>query len=463
VPDTDLKINITTTGNPAGAEAVAKSLQGLGKAAGETGQESKSLGADLQSLGARQNATKDVIEGLDQAMKGQTASIFGVAKAAKNLWEVLTVSTPMGRLAQLAIIAAGAFSLFKEKLSSVEKPAEDTAVALQASVTAASKINQVRLDALKTELEAIGTRAKVASDSIDAIHAASDRLAKSRMTVELAGLAADGTLSPEDRAKKEYEIKKRFSADQAKRDDDKTSEQLGNAERKAKDLRDVADREFFTQKKSADGNLENTVGNRDNLNRAQKALRDFMGAELKRNGPLNAEANLRALEALLPISQALTERQNAAFGPEADARLSILRDRAESAGSGNTAASLAADKAEEELRVLRETASRNSYVNPVVRSNEDRAARIAAGISDVGSFDDYRKNNSVSEPAKLLVNGKDVTDSINRQMDQMRALGESAARLGKAIESSIIINGVVISQIEKTAENLESQIKASRR
>lgn len=458
--DNSFDIKITTTGQPAGADSVAKSLQGVGKAAAETGKESKSLGADLESLGSRQNATKDVIEGLDQAMKGQTASIFGVAKAAKNLWEVLTVSTPMGRLAQLGIIAAGAFGLIREKLSATAKPAEDTSRALDAIVSSAQKANQVRLEALKDELDAINVRAKVAAESIDAVSTSAEKLDKSRMKVELATVAADGSLSPDERAKKEFEIRERYAKQEAAREDQRTAEKLANAEQQARELRAVADREYFDQKKAAQENYERTVANRSKLNADQEALTSKFLADLGAAG--RDELTKRQLaENYYRASGAIALRQDQAFGPEADARLAMLRDRATTAGTGTTAASLAAAKAEEELRVLRERASREGYVNAVVRGNESRAARIAAGLPEPTS--DRGSRTTVSEPSRLEINGVDVTEKIARQMDQMRALGESAARLGSAIESSIVINGRVIMQIEKTAETLESQIKASRR
>lgn len=458
--DNSFDIKITTTGQPAGADSVAKSLQGVGKAAADTGKESKSLATDLESLGSRNNATKDVIEGLDQAMKGQTASIFGVAKAAKNLWEVLTVSTPMGRLAQLAIIAAGAFTLFRDKLSATAKPAEDTARALDATVAAAQKANQVRLDALKSELDAINVRAKVTAESIDSIATSADKLDKSRMKVELATVAADGSLSPEERAKKEFEIRERYAKQEAQREDQRTAEKLANAEQQARELRAVADREYFDQKKAAQENYDRTVANRDKLNADQEALTKKFQSDLVGSGRDQLTKRLLA-EAYNAASSAIAVRQAQAFSPEADARLAVLRDRAATAGTGTTAASAAAAKAEEELRVLREQSSRGGFVNAVVRGNESRAARIAAGLPEPTS--DRGSLTTVSEPSRLEINGVDVTEKIARQMDQMRALGESAARLGSAIESSIVINGRVIMQIEKTAENLESQIKASRR
>jgi hypothetical protein len=300
-------------------------LQGVGKAAAETGKESKSLGADLESLGSRQNATKDVIEGLDQAMKGQTASIFGVAKAAKNLWEVLTVSTPMGRLAQLAIIAAGAFSLFRDKLSATAKPAEDTARALDATVASAGKANQVRLDALKADLDAINGRAKATAESIDSISTSADKLDKSRMKVELATVAADGSLSPEERAKKEFEIRERYAKQEAQREDQRTAEKLANAEQQANELRAVADREYFSQKKAAQENYERAVANRDKLNADQEALTKKFQADLSASG--RDEGTKRKLaEAYFSASSAISVRQDQAFGPEADARLANQRE-----------------------------------------------------------------------------------------------------------------------------------------
>lgn len=48
----EYQIKITTQGDPKGAEAVAAGLQKVGRAAADTGKESRKLGDDLTSLGS---------------------------------------------------------------------------------------------------------------------------------------------------------------------------------------------------------------------------------------------------------------------------------------------------------------------------------------------------------------------------------------------------------------------------
>lgn len=456
--DTDFKIKITTTADTAGAQSAASALQGLGKAAGETGKESKSLGEELGKLGARNSEAKDVIEGLETASRGGASGLFGLAKAGRNLWEVFAGSTVIGRVVQLTALAAAGFLALREKITEVEKPAEDVTKTLDEAVAAAAKINQVRLEALKTELDAISNRAKVASDAIDGIYSATDKLSKARMGVELATLAADSSLSPEEKAKREYEIRKKYGDEAAKNEQQKAEEQVANAAQKAKELRETADREYFAERKKAEEALARTIENRSGLNTAVKVLTEFATGELKKNDPLDTEANSRVMAWYNPLLARLKDRQDAAFNPAADSRLKILRDRAETAGTGQTSASLAADKAEEELRLLREKTNLSGYVNSQVRANEDKAARITAGLPDRFSAAPSSLT-TISEPTRMTVGGQDYlakTEAINQRM---AALANAEKQLAAALQTL----GTALEGREGTIAELQAQVRALRR
>lgn len=165
----DYEVKVTTIGDPKGADKVADSLNKVTKAAKENSTESRKLTDDLTSLGARQNATKDVVEGLDSALRGNAASFFGVAKAATNLWEVLTVSTPMGRLVQLGLIAINTFSLVSRHFEEAGKKAADAAPGVDALAEAMKKAGEARSESIAKALTAIKDEAKGAADEMERV------------------------------------------------------------------------------------------------------------------------------------------------------------------------------------------------------------------------------------------------------------------------------------------------------
>lgn len=111
-----------------GASQGAAELIRLGDATGKVGEstgkaapKAKDLGEALTGFGSRNNQAKDVLEGIDMAARGGSGSLFGMAKAAKNLIEVFTGFTPVGRLVTVLGLVAGAFLALKDTLYPVKK------------------------------------------------------------------------------------------------------------------------------------------------------------------------------------------------------------------------------------------------------------------------------------------------------------------------------------------------------
>jgi hypothetical protein len=219
--DAKYEIKFATTSDPKGANETVASVDkvaasgkraasslnevknasaGTAKAAKETGEAARTLGDDLSDMGSRNNATKDVLEGTEQALRGNTDALFGTAKAARNLIEVFTVSTPLGRLIQLLTIAAGVFAIVREKMFGAGKEAQDTATKFDHLTKAFEKIATAKSDAFKKELTTIKEEAKAAADELQRIFDMRAALNKGTLDARNAEIAADPNLSSSGRA-----------------------------------------------------------------------------------------------------------------------------------------------------------------------------------------------------------------------------------------------------------------------
>lgn len=371
----DFQIRITTQGDPKGAEAVAASLQKVGKAAGDTSKQSRSLGEDLATLGSRQNATKDVIEGLDAALKGNAGSLFGVAKAVKNLWEILTVSTPVGRLIQLGTIGATAIAAFGEKLFGAGEQAKEAEADFSAALKAAEALNRVSLERLKSELDAITERSKAAADYFDLLDAAQRKLSDARMNLEIARIQTDPTLSNADKARREFEIRQRFADQASTRDAQGLSRRREMAEQELGERSSVLDAAERRRNDIA-GRVDRVIVHRDTLNQLMRnANADFMAALGD-----DQQKNLAAREAYDARVAPIISRQNVAFGPAADARLKALQEELRGAEEEVKLAKEQARKSEAELQRARQAEDIDSQFRPRIRTAEREAGRMMAGL-----------------------------------------------------------------------------------
>jgi hypothetical protein len=364
----EYQVKITTQGDPKGADKVAESLQKVTKSAGETGKQAQSLGNDLSSLGARNNATKDVVEGLDSALRGNAQSFFGVAKAATNLWEVLTVSTPMGRLVQLGLIAVNTFALLARRFGETGDKAKTTATDTDTATEAINRLNNAKLTDLRGQLDAVGSAMKDTIEFADKLAAISKKIDDARMNLELAQLTADSSLSPEDRKAREFEIRDRYSTRDIARERLALQERVDAAEAEAMQKRALADA-AEEERDGMNGAADRTQRRLDEARAERKANRATgsgpgqMGPAVERDFQL--QERIRFLESLLTSNT----------GADAQAR----RDGADARASAVRAA---ADKADADLLKARQLLSLFSNSSPIIASINRNAARVAAGVPE---------------------------------------------------------------------------------
>jgi hypothetical protein len=359
----ELQIKVVTTGDTSGADKVAgaigkvtKATNDATKSSKEHGEASKELTQDLASLGSRQNATKDVVEGLDGALKGNAASLFGVAKAAKNLWEVLTVSTPMGRMIQLAIIAANALAIFNKKAEENAKAVKEAGDAAGKAdpqfahlSEAVEKIAAAKTDQFKQQLNEIQVAAKAAADETDRILKLQEAISNAKAAAANAAIDADPRATATEKALLKNKVENQKVAEDRARADEKLREEEANARRVMEQKQALA-----TDRESERATLE------QNINTGRMA------------GP-NADARVRQLEAEMKELQ----KKTGGTSPEAMARgdrmAAITKEIEEAKKDGERARSPANTQFLLEQRKLLEDAKRRAQ-----QAKEEAAAAEAA-------------------------------------------------------------------------------------
>lgn len=418
----DFKINISTSGDPRGAQAVADSLKNVGKAAEETSKGARTLGDDMLSLGSRNNATKDVIEGLDAALKGNTNSLFGVAKAAKNLFEIFTVSTPAGRALQLALIAVNSAALvFSKTNEQAGATAEKTAENFDAMREAAELFNRTRFDSLNTQLDALKAKGDSSLAFFKKLGDLSKALDDASLSLELAQLNADGSLSSEEKKARELGIRDRYGRRALQRDEGQRGEELRILRERATGTRAIAD--AAEAQRAMDAFLVGGIqGQRTDLKGRLNELYDQLEARLKAIDAQpgnNVYGKKLAFDEYQAAAGPDLAQIRAMYSPAAEAQLKTYEDRLRRSEAEATAKKKEADEAQ---RKLDDALKLSPLEQDAARTREDLAARTRyaeAGLALPGTR--RPPESDVVRPAPLI-------DSYSLQ--QMgREQGKSAGQI----------------------------------
>lgn len=235
------RVKIETTGNPAGAQAVEKSLQGVTAAANqatgattEHGEASKHTGSLIEELGSRSGRTRHLVEGLEQAAHGGTRGILGLARAIFSAGEAIN---PMTLALGAALALMPTFLEWGEKLfGSSEKIAEGAKKAAEGFAeekSAAEKLNDANLDKFKAELSGISDEAKAADDYLKKIYDTKAKLAQAQLALDLAKIDADPSLTPEQKKSRAAAVKQSYADAGFKNESELKQGQLENAQRQA--------------------------------------------------------------------------------------------------------------------------------------------------------------------------------------------------------------------------------------
>lgn len=190
--DKEYKVKIVTLGDPAGANAVADSLDKVGRSARKGKDDSKEAGDAIETFGKKGAAAQDAFEGLSRVAGGGAGAIFGFAKAWRALTEAFLANpitaTLAALLALLPLVKAG-LDLFvgsvtkaRDELYGTGKASAELAANLKKNEEAAKKAGE----AMKTAAEIASTEFERLNRNIDDSTRRLDLLAKAEQEHALA-------------------------------------------------------------------------------------------------------------------------------------------------------------------------------------------------------------------------------------------------------------------------------------
>lgn len=203
-----VKIKVDVEADASKAQAVESVIAKLKEQTTEAADAQKDLNTEasagaqvLDTLGSRTGAARDVIEGLDQASKGGMNSVFGLARAAKNFMEVISLTNPIARIVSLIAALGGGVYVLIKRFGDVKKPIEDAGAAASDAADEFEKLEQLKIEGPKNAVEEIAASLKSASADAEQLRERlasleDANLAKNLAEIDLA--VANGELSKED-------------------------------------------------------------------------------------------------------------------------------------------------------------------------------------------------------------------------------------------------------------------------
>lgn len=440
MPD-EVKIPISLPGAAqaaADAGKVATGLQGIGnasagaaKAVGENQKAAAGLGEELQSLGSRQNAAKDVIEGVDMASRGGAAGFFGLAKAAKNLWEILSSASPLGRLVQIAAVVGASFLALREKFfgtaegaKAVSAAADESRDAFDKAKTALDLLNAAKLESLKTEIEAIASQSKAALELMDKLRANAQKVDEAKTGVALAEINADESLTPEQKKEKAFALQQAAADRKLARENEDRIARAATLAQEAAALNTTASGAEAARDASG-AKLDAFRTQRATLNElAQNLLAEF-GRKMGLAGD-DSQAKAKIAQDFEIRRKQILDASEFSTGPQADARFALREAEFKAAETAAKEARKKADEANQRAAVARDDANRDNDVETFVRNRNRKRDRIAAGLPEAEERGGSTSTITGGEINVRGFNGDEIGTRISDKVNQRMREGEEA-------------------------------------
>ena len=217
----ELKIPIAITADTGGAEHASAALGDLkhtvhdvSTATEKNTKASKETGDVLAEMGRRGSQSRDVMEGLGQAMKGDVVGgMQGAARAMYAFRAALATTTGVIGIiiGVITIMASKIREVFAEaKANQLKKQAEETSVAFDAATLSVDRLNKVRAEAFQERLQSIDDVAKSIVDHLDRMDASAQKLDDINKAMELANVDANPNTSAEEKLNAKDEINARY-------------------------------------------------------------------------------------------------------------------------------------------------------------------------------------------------------------------------------------------------------------
>ncbi len=323
-----LKIPIASTFDGQGAAAATKAVENLElatkKAAATTqehGEKSQHAGGLIEELGSRSGHTRHLVEGLEQATRGGTSGILGLARAAFVAGEALNPAT----LALGALIALAPEIV--EHLGGSEKEigegGKEAAKGLEEMTKAGESAGKVKLDGLIDQLKEADTAAKNLAEKLDATLDAEARVDKAHEKLELLRNDRSPMLSDEQKARNEVAIRQKYADRATAREREKISGQYGLADAEASGATSAA------EQAEHDRDVQRSVVTRAKRRQHEqeelsKELRAQESALIQGDGDIGRTFDLREMLGKMGSAETL-----ARITAEAEGRLKQMEESAE--------------------------------------------------------------------------------------------------------------------------------------
>jgi hypothetical protein len=229
--ENDVEVRFKVTGDTAGADAVAKSVENVSNVTDKAGKQSANAAKSLHEFKEGQEAVKDAAEGLGQALDGRLlAALVNVTKAIRG-FSVAGLTGAIGILVGVVTAAASVWNSYKEAQQKAnEKLADAKLRAEELAAAAKQRLSEEAAKSFKAWADAVEASAQKAIEAMERARGMADTLADANAEIEIANIETDPSLSADEKERQKIAVRAR-SADQKLVRKDRALEQEQGRER----------------------------------------------------------------------------------------------------------------------------------------------------------------------------------------------------------------------------------------
>ncbi len=458
--DNKVRVEVETAFKDAGVKNASQAFKDLEKNVAAAGKGSKDATSALEAMGKEGSAAKNVFEGLNQTMNGGTGAVFGLAKA----WHALKAALVTNPLAAIGAVILGLTPLligFGRRLLRIGDEAKTgagkAADAFAEAKSAGERLNDVKFEAFKQELDEVGRRAGAAAAVLERLYDLQTQGAKAQMELELATIEANPSLTPEQKKGRTAEVRSRYAEAGFQRDEQKSSDALAIKERSAAELRALAD-QAATNLSSQRSRVSSLRSAPEDRSRVQEELRRQLGevvAERTRLTVMGGADNIQRADFLAVDQRKLQEgieylntRSEVAQSPGAQAAARTQMDALAKAEAAAKDAETRARKAEAELTEARRLSGIEREYRPIIRGMQRQTESIELGAQRRESLGSIGRG--ISKTLEGAAGGafsgaveraRAIADRLGdgtKDEEEAQALNELLTRIGNYLDRSTV-------------------------
>lgn len=451
-----------------GADAAKGANQDQGKAANAAAKGLNELGEASEKGAALGRIFREVLSGNIGAL-GQLGVVLKASGAAAKASVFGLILIPASAL--LAILPTIVEWLRKSSDASQDS-GEKTKKAFEESKAAVEKLNQAKLDNLKAQLDQINQSSQATLALFNQITSAEQQIDDARTNLELARVATDTSLSPEEKKAREFEIRQGAADRRAGRQNESASYAAEVEADRARKLADTA-APLEVQRDALQKQVDGIFQNRRQLEQERQAIANERQAveapvQFTNEGEAVSEEQLKRLESFRQREERLKAREETSTGPAADVRLENLSKQLMTAERAANEARQRATEAERRAQEMREGANIGRDTGARVRGLERETARTQAGLPEPVSRPAGPLMDTVERPGQLegaVVDGAALAAQAREQGGQTGAqIAESMAEAIRARDAALLDafkRG--LAGMDQKYNELRDQVRSSRR